>query len=79
MSRGATVAKLVGFNTPRHEIFKTEVFMWVFEEVMDGRKLSEIINQEHENVKYLPGVKLPTNVVIISCIRLSNHGWYYVA
>lgn len=28
-----------------------------------GRKLSEIINEEHENVKYLPGVKLPENVV----------------
>jgi glycerol-3-phosphate dehydrogenase (NAD+) len=30
---------------------------------VNGRKLTEIINQEHENVKYLPGHKLPTNVV----------------
>lgn len=37
--------------------------MWVFEETVDGRKLTEIINTEHENVKYLPGHKLPTNVV----------------
>ncbi|KAI0231866.1 glycerol-3-phosphate dehydrogenase [Massospora cicadina] len=36
--------------------------MWVFEELVDGRKLTEIINSEHENVKYLPGVKLPENV-----------------
>jgi hypothetical protein len=37
--------------------------MWVFEEELaDGRKLSEIINAEHENVKYLPGVQLPSNV-----------------
>lgn len=28
-----------------------------------GRKLTEIINTDHENVKYLPGVKLPENIV----------------
>lgn len=39
------------------------VNMWVYEEVIDGRKLTEIINTEHENVKYLPGHKLPSNVV----------------
>ena len=28
--------------------------MWVFEEEVDGEKLTEIINTTHENVKYLP-------------------------
>ena len=28
-----------------------------------GKKLTEIINTTHENVKYLPGAKLPPNVV----------------
>lgn len=37
--------------------------MWVFEEMVNGQKLSDIINQRHENVKYLPGIKLPSNVV----------------
>jgi glycerol-3-phosphate dehydrogenase (NAD+) len=37
--------------------------MWVFEEDIGGRKLTEIINTQHENVKYLPGHKLPPNVV----------------
>ena len=36
--------------------------MWVYEEMIEGRKLTEIINEDHENVKYLPGVKLPENV-----------------
>ncbi|KAJ3032998.1 Glycerol-3-phosphate dehydrogenase [Rhizophlyctis rosea] len=36
--------------------------MWVFEEEVNGRKLTQIINEQHENVKYLPGVKLPENV-----------------
>ena len=37
--------------------------MWVYEELVNGRKLTEIINTDHENVKYLPGHKLPENVV----------------
>lgn len=39
--------------------------MWVYEEMVEGRKLTEIINTEHENVKYLPGIKLPPNVVAV--------------
>lgn len=33
--------------------------------VHNGREacLTEFINTEHENVKYLPGVKLPDNIV----------------
>ncbi len=37
--------------------------MYVYEELINGRKLTDIINQEHENTKYLPGYKLPPNVV----------------
>ena len=37
--------------------------MWVYEEMFKGRKLTEIINEKHENVKYLPGVSIPDNVV----------------
>lgn len=37
--------------------------MYVYEEMIDGKKLTEIINETHENVKYLPGQKLPPNVV----------------
>jgi len=42
--------------------------MWVFEEIVDGRKLTEIINTEHENVKYLKGISLPTNVEAVADI-----------
>lgn len=37
--------------------------MYVYEEIIDGKKLTEIINETHENVKYLPNHKLPENVV----------------
>ncbi|XP_008630254.2 PREDICTED: glycerol-3-phosphate dehydrogenase 1-like protein [Corvus brachyrhynchos] len=43
--------------------------MWVFEENINGRKLTDIINHEHENVKYLPGYKLPDNVVAIPNLK----------
>ena len=38
--------------------------MWVHEEEVDGRKLTEIINSDHENVKYLQGVELPHNLLL---------------
>ena len=38
--------------------------MWVFEEMVDGKKLTEIINETHVNVKYLPKHPLPANIVI---------------
>ncbi|CAN0492361.1 unnamed protein product, partial [Hapterophycus canaliculatus] len=47
--------------------FEHEIRQWVFPEriVHNGREacLTEVINTEHENVKYLPGVKLPDNIV----------------
>ncbi|KAJ3373521.1 Glycerol-3-phosphate dehydrogenase [Kappamyces sp. JEL0680] len=41
------------------------VRMWVFEEIVKGERLTEIINQTHENVKYLPGIPLPKNIVAV--------------
>lgn len=37
--------------------------MWVYEEEVGGRKLTDIINETHENVKYLPGVNIGDNIV----------------
>lgn len=62
---GSVVSKTVGMNAMRSNRFNPVIKMWVFEEIVDGRKLSDIINQEHENVKYLPGHKLPKNVVAV--------------
>lgn len=66
-SRGSAIAKIIGYNVIKHsEQFEENVHMWVFEELIDGRKLTEIINETHENVKYLPNHKLPANVVGLS-------------
>ena len=34
--------------------------------IRNPKKLSEVINTEHVNVKYLPGVKLPENIVSVA-------------
>lgn len=62
-TRGSAIAKIVGGNAAKLAHFDPRVTMWVFEEDVGGRKLTEIINTQHENVKYLPGHKLPSNVV----------------
>ena len=45
-----------------HPDFDPEVRMWVYEEMIDGQKLTDIINTTHENIKYLPGIKLPETI-----------------
>jgi len=60
-------------NAKKQSIFADRVTMYVYEEIIDGRKLTEIINETHENVKYLPGHKIPENVV-----RCSPQGFAYL-
>merc|ERR1719454_1176611 len=60
---GSAIAKIVGRNVLDKEAFDDEVSMWVFQEQVDGKNLTDIINTEHENVKYLPGIKFTPNVV----------------
>ncbi|XP_038079172.1 glycerol-3-phosphate dehydrogenase 1-like protein [Patiria miniata] len=62
---GSAIARIVGKNAQEHDAFDTVVNMWVFEEMIDGKKLTEIINETHENVKYLKGYKIPENVVAV--------------
>lgn len=74
---GTTIAKIVSENTQAYpELFEQRVNMWVHEELVEGRKLTEIINADHENVKYLPAIKLPHNLHavpdIVDAVRGSN-------
>lgn len=62
---GSAIAKIVGHNAKNVPIFDDRVTMYVYEEMINGQKLTEIINETHENVKYLPGHKLPPNVVAV--------------
>ncbi|XP_074836530.1 glycerol-3-phosphate dehydrogenase [NAD(+)], cytoplasmic isoform X2 [Carettochelys insculpta] len=71
---GSAIAKIVGNNAAQLEQFHTTVNMWVFEEEVGGRKLTEIINTQHENIKYLPGHKLPHNVVAVPDLLKASAG-----
>ncbi|XP_026466258.1 glycerol-3-phosphate dehydrogenase [NAD(+)], cytoplasmic-like isoform X2 [Ctenocephalides felis] len=62
---GSAIAKIVGHNCAKLSHFEDQVTMYVYEEMINGKKLTEIINETHENVKYLPGHKLPTNVIAV--------------
>jgi len=53
-------------------MFVQHVPVWVKEELFNGKKLTEIINTKHENIKYLPGCIIPYNVVCSVTPRLSN-------
>jgi glycerol-3-phosphate dehydrogenase (NAD+) len=59
---GSAIARIVGKNAALHDEFQTTVEMYVYEEQVDGGNLTDIINETHENVKYLPGFKIPPNV-----------------
>ncbi|KAJ9110748.1 hypothetical protein QFC20_002789 [Naganishia adeliensis] len=65
---GSAIAKIAGQNAARQpDLFEaSRIPMWVFEEDVNGRKLTEIINETHVNEKYLPGIKLPENVYATS-------------
>uniref|UniRef100_A0AAY4E9R3 Glycerol-3-phosphate dehydrogenase [NAD(+)] n=1 Tax=Denticeps clupeoides TaxID=299321 RepID=A0AAY4E9R3_9TELE len=71
---GSAIARIVGSNAQVLERFATTVKMWVYEENVNGKKLTEIINTDHENVKYLPGYKLPDNVVAVPQLRDAAEG-----
>nr|CAB3479567.1 unnamed protein product [Digitaria exilis] len=61
---GSVASRLIASNTAKLPSFYDEVRMWVFEEMLPtGKKLSESINEENENCKYLPGIKLGANVI----------------
>lgn len=77
---GTTMAKLVAENvTANPTLFEQRINMWVYEEevtVPEGsrhydasapgpQKLSELFNRVHENVKYLPNITVPSNVVAV--------------
>jgi len=59
---GNTLAKIISENA-QNKILQKEVNMWVFDEKIGEKSLVNIINENHENVKYLNGITLPSNLV----------------
>eukprot|EP01038_Epipyxis_sp_PR26KG_P005750 gene5750-7939_t len=49
------------------------ITLWVNEEIIDGRNLSVIINEAHMNVKYLPNISLPGNIIAKTNLMECTH------
>jgi hypothetical protein len=71
---GSAIARVVGLNAARHPLLHEAVRMWVYEEQIKGAKLTEIINSTHVNVKYLPNIRLPPNVVAVPDLSKAAQG-----
>ena len=77
---GSTVTKIIAENIQSEslkETFDQKIRMYVYEEFINGRSLVDIINETHENVKYLPGIKLPENIIAISDLSVAAEGCDY--
>lgn len=69
---GTAIAKKIGNNliSSNSTTGKSEgLVMWLYEELVNGRSLTETINDTHENIKYLPGIFLPPNVRATSDLK----------
>jgi len=72
---GSAIATVLGRNAARLPFCNDEVAMWVFEEQVSlpphntAANLSDVINTRHENLKYLPGITLPSNVRAIPDLK----------
>ncbi|KAF2343458.1 Glycerol-3-phosphate dehydrogenase NAD-dependent eukaryotic [Trinorchestia longiramus] len=69
---GTTISHLISKNIMGKREFEQTVYMWTYEELVDGRKLTEIINKESENVKYLPGIKLKNVLAVPDLIEVTE-------
>lgn len=68
-SWGTTAAKVIAENIrdkPQH--FHQEVLLWIFDEKVHDKNLSDIINSEHTNPKYLPDISLPNEIRAVTDI-----------
>lgn len=75
---GSAIATIVGKSCEHLSNVQTRVNMWVYEEVVEvggkQRKLSDVINEKRENVKYLPGIKIPKNVIAVPDLKEACRG-----
>ncbi|CAF4974861.1 unnamed protein product [Rotaria sp. Silwood1] len=64
---GSTIAIHIGEKVRElKNQYDEKIMMWCKEETLeDGSKLTEVINKQHENTKYLPNEKIPDNVIAL--------------
>lgn len=69
-SFGTALAKIAAKNVAsRPNEFHSEVRMWVREKIVNGKQLTKVINATHKNERYLPDVRLPSNLVAVGNLK----------
>lgn len=66
---GTVIADSISVNIRRLPHYIHKIKWWVFHEIINGEKLSDIINNKHENVKYLPGKQLSNIIEAVTDIE----------
>ncbi|XP_054287859.1 glycerol-3-phosphate dehydrogenase [NAD(+)], cytoplasmic-like [Macrosteles quadrilineatus] len=77
-NQGTALAAIIAANCIKLSGYQNEVNMYVYEEEIDGKKLTEIINETHENVKYLPGKTLGSVVAIADLVTAAKEADFIV-
>lgn len=63
---GTAVARRICQNVANIESYQREITLWLHDELIDGRYLSDAINEDHVNEKYLPNISLPNEIIATS-------------
>ncbi|KAL7730517.1 hypothetical protein ACLKA6_000519 [Drosophila palustris] len=64
-SWGSAISTAVCKNVLNGE-FDKRVHIYVYDELVRSSYLSEVMNERHENIKYLPGIKLDDNLIAVN-------------
>ena len=76
---GSAMAKVIGENVRNLPEFDPTVRMYTYPETLDdGSSIIDSINETHENKKYLPGIKLPENVLAVGTVPEACSGADYI-
>ena len=58
-------------NPSLSNLYDSNVTLWIYDEIVNDKKLSEIINETHENIKYLPGIILSPSIHVETDINIA--------
>jgi len=77
-SWGTAIARVIANNIIATTNFDPEVLLFTHEEMYQNQKLSEYINELRLNPIYLPGVKLPENILAVTDVNVISQADVFV-
>ena len=62
---GTSIARIIALNAKSSSLFDSHVYIWIRDEPYEDVTLTEYVNANHENPKYLPKIQLPENLIAV--------------